>query len=733
MLEKQRRVTSNFLLHDDEDTKFDREQIYVPLALVERRKPDKKECEHSPEAGTKLYEPQYEEKQRFEHEAFLQQILEKGESKTKGKRIALIGEPGAGKTTLLQTIAFWVLEKDLGLPIWISLADLGRNENLIDFQTYLFDVWLAQAIQPSQKDIAKQELETQIQQGRVWLLLDGIDEVAASGVQILQHLSQQLTGWLAQSRVLLTCRLNVWQAADLNVLSEFETYRLLDFDYPQQVHQFINNWFVKQDVGKSERLKTELDNPNKARLRDLIQNPLRLTLLCSSWQSNEANLPDTKAELYAQFVRQFYQWKYNRFPINIKQQEELNQALGKLALKDIDESGSRFRLRESFISEKLGYPDEGDSPFYLALQLGWLNCVGIAAESSTKEKVYAFFHPTFEEYFAACAIDDWDFFLPRDHVDKPVEDKKRYRIFEPQWKEVILLWLGQSEEKQSRQQKESFIKALVEFDDRCGEWLSQERVDKGFYEYRAYFLAAAGITEFGDCSIANEIVEQIVQWGYGYLDENQKQQKFLNLIEKGAKEVLQETEHTKAIAALVKLLESTQDEYTLLEAVESLGEIGTDNAIAVLVAVLVQLLESTQDKYILLEAAESLGKIGTGNQTAIAALVALLGSNQDEYTRWTAAESLGKIGTGKETAIAALVQLLKSTQDKWTRMRAAESLVKIWSPNNLAKVVAALKDSLNDSQRFNECYDVIWHCTQNMTYPAFYQAWHKDTLDTSAT
>lgn len=182
MLDKQRNVTSNFLLHDDEDAKFAREQIYVPLALVERRKPDKKESKHSPEEGSKLYEPQYEEKQRFEHQAFLQQILEKGESKTNGKRIALIGEPGAGKTTTLQDIAFWVLEKELGLPIWISLADLGRNENLIDLPTYLYDNWLNLAVSPNQRDIAQQELETQIKQERVWLLLDGVDEVATSGV-----------------------------------------------------------------------------------------------------------------------------------------------------------------------------------------------------------------------------------------------------------------------------------------------------------------------------------------------------------------------------------------------------------------------------------------------------------------------------------------------------------------------------------------------------------------------
>ncbi len=43
--------------------------------------------------------------------------------------------------------------------------------------------------------------------------------------------------------------------------------------------------------------------------------------------------------------------------------------------------------------------------FQLALQLGWLNQVGISENQG--EKVYAFYHATFQEYFAALAIDNW--------------------------------------------------------------------------------------------------------------------------------------------------------------------------------------------------------------------------------------------------------------------------------------------------------------------------------------
>jgi predicted NACHT family NTPase len=57
----------------------------------------------------------------------------------------------------------------------------------------------------------------------------------------------------------------------------------------------------------------------------------------------------------------------------------------------------RFRFDENELA---------DVKHYEALKaLGWLNCVG---KDEDDREVYAFFHPTFQEYFAACAID-----LPR--------------------------------------------------------------------------------------------------------------------------------------------------------------------------------------------------------------------------------------------------------------------------------------------------------------------------------
>ncbi|MEH2297650.1 MAG: hypothetical protein V7K88_00890, partial [Nostoc sp.] len=410
----------------------------------------------------------------------------------------------------------------------------------------------------------------------VWLLLDAADEM--SSLQPLTEISQQLTGWVKNARVVLTCRVNVWEANG-GALDKFDfkTYRLLNFEYPQQVQEFIRRWFHNRDADKGERLWKELDKAERQRIQDLVKNPLRLALLCSTWQGSDQGFPETKAGLYQQFVEEVYKWKENRFPTTEQQQEELNAALGSLAKRAIAQETSRFRLRHKFVREELGDPKQPNSLFWLALKLGWLNEVGLAAESATKEKVYAFYHPTFEEYFAALAIADWQEFL--NHVpDNPALGV--YCIFAPQWKEVILLWLGR--EDVEREKKEEFIQAFVEFDDGCGFY------ECGFYEFRAYFLAAAGVDEWKNSCNADAIVAEIVKWGFGEFKVEQNEWvQFLTPIAEGVKTALPQTNCIKAIDALVELIGKPQlDDLIRRQAVYSLGEIMLEEQMPSVVTVL---------------------------------------------------------------------------------------------------------------------------------------------------
>jgi HEAT repeat protein len=658
--------------------------VYVPLGLVERKEQPRRNIDDKAEMAA-VYQLEKEVISHiYEHDEFLQQVIGKT-STGRNNHVAIIGEPGAGKTTLLGTVASFVLKANPSdLAIFISLASLqGRT-----LEDYVLKTWLVEAMElvldieltPEIKNQLEHQLKQRFKQGGVWLLLDGVDEMGFdSSAKALNTIQKQLTSWLNHARVALTCRLNVWDASLNNPLSGFDTYKTQDFE-PEDIDKFIKAWFVCAELPqRGEQLQAKLKEAGKERICELVRNPLRLSLLCQIFYLNkQAELPKTKAGLYERFVDYFYEWKHP----DVENPEELNSALEKLALAGIN-SNARFRLSESLAKEKMG-----KEQFKLACNLGWLNLVNRDAE--TDKPVYAFFHPTFQEYFAACAIEDWDFFLPREHINKPVKVSQKvndrnnvilsetecreeshhhvtnrdpsiykpYRIFEPQWKEVILLWLGR--ENVDKQQKEKFLNALVGFKDGCND----------FYVYKAYFLVAVGIVEFKDYSEADKIVKQIIRWICQHP------------IEKEVKTIIQQTERSIAINTLVDLMANSQDEYTRRQAAESLGEIGKDNPIVI--NTLVDLMANSQDEYTRRQATESLGKIGKDNLIVINTLVDLIANSQDKHTRRVAAKSLGKIDKGNPIAIDALVYLITNSQDEYTRRQAAKSLGEIGKNNLIA-------------------------------------------------
>ncbi|WP_377473401.1 MAG: NACHT domain-containing protein [Microcoleus anatoxicus] len=538
--------------------------VYVPLAIVQRQKP-KSQPRNQPEEKEK----ETEKLIPIAEERFFEDVLRQGKSDiSQGRKIAIIGEPGAGKTTRLQKIADWILEQELGLPIWIDLAKL-REQNICE---YLEKVWLSRC----QGEVTRGDLEAQI--SRVWLLLDGVDEMTHT--QGMQQLGKDLLRtWVQAARVVVTCRVNVWEA-DQNAFSGFDVFSNLEFN-AEQVTEYIRRWFAGMgDAATGESLESALAESENSRLKELIQNPLRLWMLCQIWSLRDGTLPDTQAKLYASFIKYFYRWKEQIIKSYAKLcgktqgecQKLLHEALGELAKAAIDGKSGRFRLSYQLVSEYLGERSDETSLLSLALSLGWLNRVGIDIDEP-EESVYAFYHATFQEYFAALAVDDWDYFLPRNHVDFPVVGKE-YRIFEAPWKQVILLWLGHGDI--ANEEKEGFIEALVNFEDGCGEWKewNLKIVDKGFYEYRAYFLAASCTGEFGECSQINDIISGIVKLIFDPFDENrQKLEKPHPQIVKFAKNVLKESFRPLVIAFLVEIIQISENESIRREADYLLEEI----------------------------------------------------------------------------------------------------------------------------------------------------------------
>lgn len=491
MLERQRRLTTNEWLAQP-DSHFEIDDIHMPLALLERRTRERRSPRNEAAQGFAGYEAsEIQEVQKFKYADFLNTILHDREGRTSGQRVAIIGEPGAGKTTLLQKIAFWILDNQLGLPIWISLADLQlKNNRLEDLGDYLREVWLKRAVGLVTPEIQADFLK-QVQQGQVWLLLDGLDELSLPFASVLRQMRDLLQGWISTARVVLTCRVNVWEAS-LNALDQFETYRIGSFS-PEQMQGFIQKWFAHQDPTQPEKLWQALNDSRNTRIRDLVKSPLRLTLLCSTWQEDTA-LPETKAALYERFVEALYRWKSDRFSISRSDRKALDKALGELAKHAIDKGQSAYRLTQRQLDT---YLDE--STQRLSLELGWLNSIGVAEENKIEE-LFSFTHPTFQEYFAALAIDDSDFFF---NPDVGEITKRSYRIFEERWREPLLVWFGLRQVEKI--DKESLLRRLLYFNDECGK----------LYEYHVVFIAASCLSEFRDSEYKEEILDQVFFFAFG--------------------------------------------------------------------------------------------------------------------------------------------------------------------------------------------------------------------------
>lgn len=721
MLKNVKALSSN-LFTSRAGVSFELNEIYVPLGLVQKQIVNKQTEDVSPEEGSNIFR---EKITPIPHQKFFEEALKLGKTtRSQGRRIALTGEAGAGKTTLLQKIAQWVTDNNLGLPIWVHLGTVGTRT----LSEYLIEVWLPTAT-ANITPIIKEDLEKQFHEGRVCLLLDGLDEM--TNPTEAQFISSLETGWVASARIVLNCRLNVWEIVQ-GRLSGFDVYRNLDFK-PEQVEQFIHNWFSKiSKTETAEKLLLAIENPGKERIRDLIRNPLRCSLLCRSWQLGEENLPDTKAELYAQFIDAIYDewkdWTPDTFSTHSAAKRQLNQALGRLAKRAIDEEKFRFVLNHDLVCSELGEIDE--PLFKLALKLNLLVPVGLDPKKPSKN-IYAFYHPTFEEYFAALAIDDWHFFL--NHKNQKIspnfkelgslfspyyfdyfagqeigkwttlsESDKQYhqlikdndnnyvyRIFEAQWKEVILLWLGREGDMKLIQQKENFIKSLLEFEDDC----------MGFYSFRAYFLAAEGIAEFKNCALSIEIVTQIVDWSLGYSEENP--------IAKAAMTVLPSTDDAIVYDYLNELDNSDEND------LDDDPSIMRQNAITLAYAIMSGYNPNQPYE-------ESSNSIHHPTR------------NEDNYIKDTSKEE-----------IDTLIIRLSSTRKRISIINTALTLVDILPINSFKKVVISLRECLrtdkfieapiyghevaayeNEFYRFKCSYLVLWHCAKNMSYTDFYDAWH---------
>ena len=727
----------------------------VPLGLVERKHQQRRD--QNVDRG-EVYQLEKEVIAKiYEHNDFLEQVINQNPA-GKNKHIAIVGEPGAGKTTLLTAIASYIKNENKDLPIVISLGSLQG----MTLEKYILETWLPDAMKLVNPDFKttseiEEQLKTRFYKGGVWLLLDGVDEMGESSpIAALNKISQALIDWLGKARVVLTCRLNVWDANPLyNDLRGFDTYKTQEFN-PEQIDQFIEEWFKCDDdkIQRGEELKAKLREPGKKRIRELVTNPLRLSLLCQIfYQDKHGELPETKAGLFDLYAKYFYYWKSTPETQELRDspelQKELHQVLGKLALAGIN-GDARFRLNKSFVVEVMT-----ERLFKLARDVGWLNLVD--------RDVYAFFHPNFQEYFAALVIDDWhDFFNHNNANPNPFVKHNNqdciYHIFEDKWKEVILLWIGRQDILPNI--KDEFMLEMSNFEDGC----NFEGDCANIWKYNLFPIAKDCLQEFPDsylnkviCEDEDEVVREFDQawkfksdyydWTLRYnLDcmrsSSQREEIRKSLINRLGiwMHYSVEDDDDFGFHTFMVMYDEYENNKTIIKQLEIDFQEEVNWINTAKVPEIIEQLALTKHQFVRGAIINRLIQIFSEDNTEIANISRQINYHLNDDFNDDSKESLiyilHQIGYYDLEIVNRCMRILYKSRNKTTIIAALDYLYDISCDHtahfNVTKeIVYGLNKNRfqflfnkNCKDRYWYCYEILLNCSSSMTYPEFYHAWH---------
>ncbi|MGF1539041.1 MAG: NACHT domain-containing protein [Pleurocapsa sp.] len=361
-------------------------------------------------------------------------------------KLVLLGKPGAGKTTFLQHLALQCIRgkfKADCLPVVIFLRTFAvQARECQDFSLlgYLQRLW-------SNYQLFPQQITTLLQQGKILLLLDGLDEIPQEyETEIFQQI-QQFSQLYYLNSAIVTCRI----AAQQYRFDGFTYVELADFN-PAQVESFARRWFVATardaatGMTKAEQFLEQLQHKANQPIRELVTTPILLNLICSVFQER-LSFPSKREKLYREGLDiLLVRWDRSRgidrdrIYRNLSLSDKI-KLLSHIAAVNF-ERGSYFFEKEALLLTIADYlatlSDVTPDPETLHLDSeAILRAIevqhGLLVERA--RGIYSFSHLTFQEYLTARKIVS----SPSSQELNSSLQHMAKQITNPQWREVILL------------------------------------------------------------------------------------------------------------------------------------------------------------------------------------------------------------------------------------------------------------------------------------------------------
>lgn len=363
-------------------------------------------------------------------------------------KLRVLGKPGVGKTTFLKHLAIQCSRGEFAahqVPVFITLRDFAeeaRDGGEFSLLNAIRQSWLIAGVSnPS-------VLKTLLQEGRVLLLLDGMDEVLNQDSTVVLKEIRKFSEKYHKNQFVASCR----TAAQKMQLPGFTDVEIAPFTQAQ-IATFAQKWFVafakrnpQLDQTQSKQFIQKLDLPENWQFRQLVVTPLFLHLACWMFQDQE-KFPVKRTEFYKQGLDLLLgKWDeakgidrddgYRDFGLPQKL-----RLLSQLAAVTFEQGQYFFeqRIVEQYLEEYLqNLPDAALEPEELQLESeAMLRAIeaqhGILIERA--RGIFSFSYLAFQEYFTARKI-------VASHNLRSLEQSLGglvSHITDPHWREVFLL------------------------------------------------------------------------------------------------------------------------------------------------------------------------------------------------------------------------------------------------------------------------------------------------------
>lgn len=214
-------------------------------------------------------------------------------------KLRLLGKSGVGKTTFLKHLAILCVRGEFAshqVPIFISLKDFAeesRDNAKFSLLNYIHQEFLISGI--SNPSIP----ETLVQEGRVLLLLDGMDEVLKQDMTVVMREIRKFSEKYHKNQFVATSR----TAAQNQQLQGFTDVEIAPFTQ-SQITTFSQKWFTaftektsQSGQDQSGEFIEKLNLSENWQFRQLVTTPLFLHLACWVFHG-QGKFPAKRSDFY---------------------------------------------------------------------------------------------------------------------------------------------------------------------------------------------------------------------------------------------------------------------------------------------------------------------------------------------------------------------------------------------------------------------------------------------------